>query len=62
MGYWTAAYGWKKGEVHQDEAGIQILHNNARSMVGLLKTIDSGKEKIPVPVDEVHVMTDHIRQ
>ncbi|WP_055668205.1 flavodoxin family protein [Desnuesiella massiliensis] len=59
--YWTVAYGLEKGEVHQDEEGIQTLRKNARSMAWLLKTIDAGKEKIPVPVEEDHVMTNFIR-
>lgn len=59
--YWTLAYGLEKGEVHQDEEGIQTLRKNARSMDWLLKTIDAGKEKIPVPVEEDHVMTNFIR-
>lgn len=59
--YWTAAYGMEKGEVLQDEEGIQTLRKNARSMAWLLRTIDAGKEKIPVPVEEDHVMTNFIR-
>ncbi|WMM25260.1 hypothetical protein RBU61_00955 [Tissierella sp. MB52-C2] len=34
---------------------------NARSMAWLLKTIDAGKEKIPVPVEEDRVMINFIR-
>ncbi|MBN3410527.1 NADPH-dependent FMN reductase [Clostridium botulinum] len=59
--YWTVAYGMEKGEVIQDEEGIQTIRKNARSMAWLLKTIDAGKEKIPVPVEEDHVMTNFIR-
>lgn len=59
--YWTVAYGMKKGEVIQDEEGIQTIRKNARSMAWLLKTIDAGKEKILIPVEEDHVMTNFIR-
>lgn len=59
--YWTVAYGKEKGEVLRDEEGIQTLRKNARSMAWLLKTIDAGKEKIPVPVEEDRVMTNFIR-
>lgn len=59
--YWTVAYGMKKGEVIQDEEGIQTLRKNASSMAWLLKTIDYGKEKIPVPVEEEHIRTNFIR-
>jgi hypothetical protein len=51
----------EKGEVVDDEEGIQTLRKNARSMAWLLKTIEAGKEKIPVPVDEDHVLTNFIR-
>ena len=59
--YWTIAYGLAKGEVIQDKEGIQTIRKNARSMAWLLNIIDAGKEKIPAPVDEDHVMTDFIR-
>lgn len=59
--YWTIAYGLAKGEVIQDEEGIQTIRKNAKSMAWLLNIIDAGKEKIPAPVDEDHVMTNFIR-
>jgi multimeric flavodoxin WrbA len=59
--YWTVAYGMDKGEIIQDEEGIQTIRKNARSMAWLLKIIDEGKENIPVPVEEDHVMTNFIR-
>ncbi|WWU65534.1 flavodoxin family protein [Clostridium baratii] len=59
--YWTIAYGLAKGEVIQDKEGIQTIRKNARSMAWLLNIIDAGKEKIPAPVDEDHVMTNFIR-
>ena len=59
--YWTIAYGLAKGEVIQDKEGIQTIRKNARSMAWLLNIIDAGKEKIPAPVDEDHVMTYFIR-
>jgi len=59
--YWTIAYGMDKGEIIQDEEGIQTIRKNARSMAWLLKIIDAGKENIPVPAEEDHVMTNFIR-
>lgn len=59
--YWTTAYGLRKGEVLQDKEGIQTLRKNARSMAWLLKTIEAGKETIPVPVEEEYVATNFIR-
>lgn len=59
--YWTVAYGMDKGEIIQDEEGIQTIRKNARSMAWLLKIIDAAKENIPVPAEEDHVMTNFIR-
>ncbi len=59
--YWTVAYGMDKGEIIQDEEGIQTIRKNARSMAWLLKIIDAGKENIPVPAEEDQVMTNFIR-
>lgn len=59
--YWTIAYGLEKGEVHHDEEGIQTLRKNAKSMAWLLKTIDFGKENIPVPAEEDRAMTNFVR-
>ncbi len=59
--YWTVAYGREKGEVLQDEEGIQTLRKNARAMAWLLKPIEAGKDKIPVPMEEQRVMTNFIR-
>jgi len=59
--YWTIAYGMAKGEAIEDKEGIQTIRKNARSMAWLLEIIDAGKEKIPVPVEEDHVMTNFIR-
>lgn len=59
--YWTVAYGKEKGEVIQDKEGIQTIRKNARSMAWLLNIIDAGKEKIPIPVEEEHVITNFIR-
>lgn len=43
--YWTVAYGMKKGEVIQDEEGIQTLRKNASSMAWLLKQLTMEKKK-----------------
>lgn len=59
--YWTVAYGAKKGEVVQDDEGIQTIRRNAISMAWLLKVIDNGKEIIPIPKEEDHVRTNFIR-
>lgn len=60
--YWTVAYGMDKGEVVGDQEGIQTLRKNAKSMAWVLKAIEVGKEKIPMPENEGHTMTNFIRE
>ncbi len=59
--YWTIAYGRDKGEVLQDGEGMQTLRKNARAMAWVLKSIEAGKETVPLPEDEARVMTNFIR-
>lgn len=59
--YWTSAYGMDKGEVMEDGEGIQTLRKNARAMAWLLKVINNGKEKFPLPDDENRIITNFIR-
>jgi multimeric flavodoxin WrbA len=59
--YWTVAHGMEKGEVLQDEEGIQTLRKNANAMAWLLKLIDAGKETIPFPEKERRAFTNFIR-
>lgn len=59
--YWTSAYGMDKGEVMKDGEGIQTLRKNARAMAWLLKIINDGKEKFPLPDDENRIITNFIR-
>lgn len=59
--YWTLAYGMEEGEILKDAEGLQTLRKNAGAMAWLLKTIDAGKGKIPLPAGEKRAMTNFIR-
>ena len=59
--YWTLAFGREKGEVLQDGEGTQTLRKNARAMAWLLKLIEAGKGRIPLPEDEEREITNFIR-
>ena len=57
--YWVIGYGMDKGEILQDEEGIQTIKRNANAMAWLLKAIDSSTEKLPRV--EAGTMTNFIR-
>ena len=60
--YWNVIFGARKGEVVQDEEGMQIMRELGRNMAWLLKCIEAGRAAgIPDPVKEVPVMTNFIR-
>jgi multimeric flavodoxin WrbA len=59
--YWAIAYGRDAGEVAGDGEGEQTLRKNARAMAWLLRLIEAGKGKVPLPEDEKRVMTNFIR-
>lgn len=59
--YWTVAHGLDKGEIMQDEEGIQTLRKNANAMAWLLKLIDAGKETVPFPERERRAFMNFIR-
>lgn len=59
--YWTVVYGMREGEILQDGEGVQTIQKNAQAMAWLLKVIDAGKGKIPLPREEERVRTNFIR-
>lgn len=59
--YWTIAYGMDPDEALEDAEGIQTLQKNARSMAWLLKAVQIGKYKIPLPEGEERAVTNFIR-
>ena len=41
--YWNIGFGQKKGEFAQDAEGIQTMHNLAKNMAWLIKSIRAGR-------------------
>ena len=59
--YWNSVHGNSKGEVLQDEEGLQTMRTLARNMAFLMKSIALGKEKLGLPDKEEHKWTHFIR-
>lgn len=59
--YWTVGYGADKGELAQDEEGMQTLRKHAAAFAWLLKVVDAGKKAHPLPPDEEKLYTNFIR-
>ncbi|MDL2298547.1 flavodoxin family protein [Synergistaceae bacterium OttesenSCG-928-D05] len=59
--YWEIVYGTGKGEVLQDAEGMQTARKNARAMAWLMKVVEDGKKKYPLPEDEERAITNFIR-
>ncbi len=60
--YWNLAFGWKPGEVEQDEEGLQIMRNIGLNMAYVLKCIATGNEAgVERPQREAWRRTNFIR-
>lgn len=59
--YWEIVYGQQPGEVLQDSEGLQTARLNARAMAWLMRAVDDGKKKYPLPREEERAMTNFIR-
>ena len=59
--YWNSAHGLEKGDVTQDEEGLQTLRVLARNMSFLIKSIAIGKERFGLPETEPWTPTHFIR-
>lgn len=59
--YWMIGYGCEGNEVLKDAEGVQTIQKNACSMAWLLKAIEAGKEKFPLPEDQAKIYTNFIR-
>ncbi len=59
--YWNCAHGRDKGEVIQDEEGLQTMRVLARNMSFLMKSIALGKETYGLPKEEEPKHTNFIR-
>ena len=60
--YWNMAFGWKPGEVIQDEEGMQIMRNVGLNLAYVLKCIRAGSEHgVERPEREKGLRTNFIR-
>ena len=60
--YWNVIFGARKGEVVQDEEGMQIMRNVGLNMAYVLKCIKAGTEAgVERPVREAPARTNFIR-
>lgn len=57
--YWMVGYGMQKGELLQDEEGVQTIRHNARSLAWVLKMLQI--KSIDKPVEEDRVYTNFVR-
>lgn len=59
--YWNGIHGAGRGEAAQDAEGIATLHELARNMTFLMRSIELGKKEYGLPEREPKVMTNFIR-
>lgn len=60
--YWNMGYGRDKGEVLQDDEGLQTMANLGKNMAWLIKSLEASKEAVPAPETSIAVITNFIRQ
>ena len=58
--YWNIAYGRDKGEVEQDEEGMQTMRTMADNMAWILKNLH-GEHAVPAPEREAKIATNFVR-
>ena len=59
--YWNNGFGRAKGEIAEDEEGLQNARIVARNMVFLMRSVALGKEKYGLPEKEETVMTSFVK-
>lgn len=59
--YWNLAFGMDKGEVKQDDEGMQTMRNLGKNMVWLMKSIEAAKGVVVEPETSRETMTNFIR-
>lgn len=59
--YWNNGFGASKGQIEEDEEGIQNARIVAKNMVFLMKSIALGKEKFGLPEKEEIKFTNFIK-
>lgn len=58
--YWNSIHGGEKGEVLQDEEGMQTMRTLARNMSFLMKSIELGMQRYGLPKTEERKWTNFI--
>lgn len=59
--YWMVGYGTDKGELAQDDEGMQTIRKQADAFAWLLKVVEQGKKSVPLPPNEERIFTNFIR-
>lgn len=59
--YWNSVHGLNKGEVLQDEEGLQTLECLVNNMIFLMKAIEMAKETYNIPLRPKRKATNFIR-
>ena len=59
--YWNNGFGREKGQIEQDEEGLQNARIVARNMIFLMKAIKDAKDKYGLPEKEEVVRTHFIK-
>lgn len=59
--YWNEVHGSNAEDVMKDEEGVQIMRTLGRNMAWLLKTMEYGKNAVPLPEQEEVIHTNFIR-
>ena len=59
--YWNNGFGGAKGQIAEDQEGLQNARVVAQNMVFLMKSIALGKEKFGLPKGEKKIFTNFIK-
>ena len=59
--YWNNGFGGAKGQIAEDQEGLQNARVVAENMVFLMKSIALGKEKFGLPKGEKKIFTNFIK-
>lgn len=59
--YFNEVHGIKKDDIYLDQEGIQTMHNLARSMAFLIKSINLGKKEFGIPKKELGYKTNFLK-
>lgn len=59
--YWNEVHGFTKEDVLNDKEGVQTMHNLARNMAFLMKSIELGKKEYGLPQIETGTLTNFMK-